>query len=676
MIIKNINFGYNNPLFKNSEIDIPHNGFIAITGESGCGKSTLLKIIHGQIELDDLVIEDTISDYDMIYFDQYATFDNDQSIKKVFCFYCSLYSQTFCENKMLEVLKKVNLDLNNSKIIRDLSSGQRKRLAIAIAMYINPKLIIFDEPTSSLDYNNKIQIIEFLKELSKNTTVLISSHDSDIESYYDMIYQISHCKINLQKKYIANEQNNLKQTNITKLNFKKLLKFQGSKAKRLTLLVIILFIGILHTVSFEQVLLYYQGQNTNTITNALSKNLIYFTYENIERNKLPIDYDFTSFKETDAIVDLDTNEKIKNIENVEKVYPYYQLQSTGYFTRLNDVDNLVSNVTIETTIGNKKKIELDGNEYVTPAVVPYYHEENDLKEKKGNFIDDVTAKTLGLNKSDLPFTMTVEVGMPICDTQRNENLRYFENNKLLEETYSVEVNQVIYDKQSITITINDIIDTTEYYNYYDSNGGGGYIYVEYNILENIIQSHMTTDISQRISLYDDLNEEIISYVPSNYVAFIDSVDNVKMVGNQMLKLNNRVMTYEPSSTIDETIQLRKSDKSNRFLINILYTVIGLVVMTILLYRFDKFYMNKIDFYHNIGLKTKQIISYIQKNIFNICGVFLIVNVLLSTARSLFDNELYIVDKSKMFIIYFFISLIISFIIYIYNYYLLKRLLHD
>ena len=160
------------------------------------------------------------------------------------------------------------------------------------------------------------------------------------------------------------------------------------------------------------------------------------------------------------------------------------------------------------------------------------------------------------------------------------------------------------------------------------------------------------------------------------MAFIDSVDNVKMVGNQMLKLNNRVMTYEPSSTIDETIQLRKSDKSNRFLINILYTVIGLVVMTILLYRFDKFYMNKIDFYHNIGLKTKQIISYIQKNIFNICGVFLIVNVLLSTARSLFDNELYIVDKSKMFIIYFFISLIISFIIYIYNYYLLKRLLHD
>lgn len=676
MLIKNINFGYEHLLFKDAEIKIPNSGFVAITGESGCGKSTLLKIIYRQIELNDLVIDDEILYRDMIYFDQYATLDNDQSIEKAYHFYCEIYNRSYNIEKLKSSLKKVNLKVEISKLIRDLSSGQRKRLAIAIAIYINPKLIIFDEPTSSLDYENKIQIIEFLKDLSKNTVVLISSHDNDIEKYYDMIYKISNKKIILINKQLNEELEDRKDNkNIYKINYRKLKKYQGKKAKRFILLLIIILFVILHIASFEQILLYYQGKNTEIITNAISKNMIYFTYENVNRNQLPIDYDYISYIETDAIIDLDTNNKIKELENVDGIYPYYQLESTGYFSRIDDIDCTTSQVSVKTNTVTKT-IVLDGSEDVTPAIVPYYDEDNSLKQRDGNFIDDITAQKLGISETDLPVTISIEVGIPVCCTYRNDSVTYYENNEPMDKSYNIEVNQVIYDKKTITIDVDEIISSEGYYNYYDSNGGGGFIYVKYDVLENIIKETATTDLENRIQLYDDLNEKIINLVPSNYIVFINSVDYIKEVNNQILSLNNRIMTYAPSTTIDETIKLRKNDKQNRYLINIIYIIIGLIITTILLYRFNKSYINKIDFYHNVGLKEKQIILYIQRNVLNICLIFFVANVLFSTVRAIVNEELYIINKGMLFIIFLIFSTILSLIIYGYNYCLLKRLIHD
>ena len=675
MIIKNINFSYDNILFEKAEIEIPNSGLTAITGESGCGKSTLLKLIYKLIKLNDLVIYDDIQQQNMIFFDQYATLDNDQTIEKAYHFYCELYHRDYNLEKIKSSLKTVNLKIDISKLIKNLSSGQRKRLAIALAIYVNPKLIIFDEPTSSLDYENKMQIMEYLKILSKETAVLISSHDNDIDAYYDRIYRIEDKKINLiknqldQSDYVKDQHNE-----DVKVNYKKLKKYQGKKAKRFILLIIVVLFAILHTASYELVALYYQGKNTDRITEAMTKNLIYYTYEYVDRNQLPTDYEYIGYTDCGAITDSEANEKIKEIDGVENVYPYFQLMSTGYLSRFDDVDSESSQASIESA-DKKWTVEFDGSE-PSPAIVPYYDEDKSLKNKNSNFIDKTTADKLGIEEKDLPAKITIEVGMPVCCTDSNDRIMYYENNKPMDTRYDIQSNEIIYDKKTVTVEVEKIIGTDEYENYYDSNGSGGSIYIKFDQIKNIIQENLTNDIGDRIKLHADLDEKIIDFVPSNYIAFVDSVDNIKKVNKRILDTNKRIITYAPSTTYDEARHLRQGDKQNRLLLNGIYIVIGLVIITILLYRFNRSYIGKMDFYYNIGFKKEQIIQYVQRNIMTIIATCFLFNVIVSTLRTHFDAEMYIYDQTIILAEFIVINLLLSVFVYIYNRFILRRLLHD
>ena len=76
-----------------------------------------------------------------------------------------------------------------------LSGGQKQRLSIARALLQNPDLLIFDEPTVGLDLKNKQIIIKKLKDLSKNKTIIIVSHDKYLFKYADFIYKINSQKL-------------------------------------------------------------------------------------------------------------------------------------------------------------------------------------------------------------------------------------------------------------------------------------------------------------------------------------------------------------------------------------------------------------------------------------------------------------------------------------------------
>ncbi|MRL91238.1 ATP-binding cassette domain-containing protein [Staphylococcus aureus] len=148
----------------------------ALVGESGAGKSTLLNIIAG--------FEDV---------SQGSIYIEDKLLKKKVDFY--RYTKKNKKDNMnlkKEVLKKVGLDLDIKRIVSSLSGGEQQRVALARLILKDPKIILADEPTGSLDTKNgKIVIDLLLKLLDENKTMIVVTHDLELAKRFDVIVNIS-----------------------------------------------------------------------------------------------------------------------------------------------------------------------------------------------------------------------------------------------------------------------------------------------------------------------------------------------------------------------------------------------------------------------------------------------------------------------------------------------------
>ena len=148
----------------------------ALVGESGAGKSTLLNIIAG--------FEDVSQG--SIYIENQTISQNlDLALK---------FKKNKKDNMNLkkEVLKKVGLDLDIKRIVSSLSGGEQQRVALARLILKDPKIILADEPTGSLDTKNgKIVIDLLLKLLDENKTMIVVTHDLELAKRFDVIVNIS-----------------------------------------------------------------------------------------------------------------------------------------------------------------------------------------------------------------------------------------------------------------------------------------------------------------------------------------------------------------------------------------------------------------------------------------------------------------------------------------------------
>ena len=174
--------------------------FTAILGPSGCGKTTLLNIIGGldQYSRGDLIIngrstkEFKDSDWD--------TYRN-HSIGFVFQSYNLIPHQTVLSNvelaltlsgvnreerrrRAIEALTKVGLQDQIKKKPNQMSGGQMQRVAIARALVNDPDILLADEPTGALDSETSVQVMEILKEISKDKLVIMVTHNPDLANQY------------------------------------------------------------------------------------------------------------------------------------------------------------------------------------------------------------------------------------------------------------------------------------------------------------------------------------------------------------------------------------------------------------------------------------------------------------------------------------------------------------
>ena len=94
-----------------------------------------------------------------------------------------------------ELLNKLGLSQKADERIENLSGGQKQRVAIARALISNPRIILADEPTGALDRSNSNEIMELLKEISKDRLVIVITHDQKICSFADEVIHIENRKI-------------------------------------------------------------------------------------------------------------------------------------------------------------------------------------------------------------------------------------------------------------------------------------------------------------------------------------------------------------------------------------------------------------------------------------------------------------------------------------------------
>ena len=174
--------------------------FVAVLGQSGSGKTTLLNIIGGldRYTSGQLIINGTPTDrYNGADWDTYRN----HSIGFVFQSYNLIPHQTVLANVELaltlsgvskterrrraaEALGKVGLSDQMSKKPSQLSGGQMQRVAIARAIVNEPDILLADEPTGALDSETSVQIMEILKEISRDRLIIMVTHNPDLAKKY------------------------------------------------------------------------------------------------------------------------------------------------------------------------------------------------------------------------------------------------------------------------------------------------------------------------------------------------------------------------------------------------------------------------------------------------------------------------------------------------------------
>ncbi len=202
--------------------------FVSILGPSGCGKTTMLNIIGGldQYTEGDLIINGTSTkkykdrDWDTyrnhsigFVFQSYNLIPHQSVLRNVeLALTLSGVSKAERKKRAKEALEMVGLGSQIKKKPSEMSGGQMQRVAIARAIVNNPDIILADEPTGALDTETSVQVMDILKEISKDRLVIMVTHNPDIANKYSTRI------INMLDGVITGDSNPLTEEEISKEN--------------------------------------------------------------------------------------------------------------------------------------------------------------------------------------------------------------------------------------------------------------------------------------------------------------------------------------------------------------------------------------------------------------------------------------------------------------------------
>lgn len=596
--LKNIKKSYKTGEFvqhalKGVSLTFDRNEFVCILGASGSGKTTLLNIIGGLDRYDsgDLIINNmSTKKFNDNLWDAYRN----NCVGFIFQSYNLIGHLSVLENvemsltlsgvknkkeKALNALDRVGLKDHAYKKPNQLSGGQMQRVAIARAIVNDPEVILADEPTGALDTKTSKQIMELIKEISKEKLVIMVTHNPDLaKKYATRIIEVKDGEVisdSLPKEKYKDKNNiEIKKTKMSFLTALKL-SFNNIRTKKgrtfLTAFassIGIIGISIILSLSngFDKQVDIYQKNTLSNFPITISKSTMSMDEKQMEEmmgSMMPGKGDYPKDK---VIYSFDINSyNMLHTNNITKEYIEYieklddSLISGISFTRATNLNLLVKNgEDVKSVSSNELNMgvipkELDKEDFMMEAFDlldgEYPKDITDivLVVDSKNRVDTKILKALGLrdkDKIDFKEVLGKEIKLVFNNQYYTKYMNMFIPNTNLDDVY--------YNKENLTLKVVGIVRNKED-NYL------GQIATSMNSLGNITDtsSMMSSNNIGSILYKNDLVEKVISVNSNSDIVLSQS------------KSDNSVFTGEKlDSDSKENMLLYLGSKDEPFMINI------------------------------------------------------------------------------------------------------------
>ena len=204
-------------VLEHCNIELNEGELLLIIGPSGSGKTTLLSLLgcliyptEGTLEINNNIINQLSANqmatirlntigFVFQQFNLLSALSSEENV--AFPLKMQGVGNTEIQKRTEEVLKKVNMWEHRKKLPKQLSGGQQQRIAIARALVTNPKIVLCDEPTASLDNKSLYIVMDELKQLAKDgKAVAVVTHDPRLAKYADRCIEIDNGQITIVNK--------------------------------------------------------------------------------------------------------------------------------------------------------------------------------------------------------------------------------------------------------------------------------------------------------------------------------------------------------------------------------------------------------------------------------------------------------------------------------------------
>lgn len=668
--IKNLNISFGDKVILNNASFHTFPGVLTIIkGKSGSGKSTFLKTFQFAYECEYIYEGQRIDEQDQDSRQQFI-YDHMVNVPQI-----PLFIEGMTIEEHIKQLVKLGYQRNDiyeekfgiaslkKKYPRNLSGGEKTRVAIYLAIMSQPEILILDEPTAALDASYAIEMIKYLKEYAEEGHyVIVATHDKRMIEEADVLYKVD-------QTLILEKENKRETSLISQIphNHKLFTLRFSHRTFRIVMNILVAFTMIICAYSYN-IYGHYNASYEQKINTIASRDLTVY--------KEKMSNDYYSYNGSEFPMTQSDYKKIKSVKNIESVKWRYEKE-------YNDV--MILGLDTETQL-KYQEAKLTGkkcNQTINLVSMQVYEDEDDYtnltvkhNDNKGVYISnqllsnqDISVDSINMDDLKLKFYLPIPMYDASGITQTGIDL---------EGSEYVDVNTVLVDLVEVELPVRGILkEGTEISS--NSYSGTRSIYVPRSVIN---QYRKTYHATQSKVLYGVPGEEGMDYTyyegslpstytmsdvdqvvvetpwkPGAYTVRVDSLKNIDKMTQELETLGFNVEgVFVDNSAINKLIS-----NNQKVLIQFM------IIVFVLLYGFY-FYLKYLilkeekqtrDFLYNLGFTTKRIsksfsLTYIKNSlILAVLGIVLL-EVFIEFVIRIHIYSL-IIPVTKMLILLFFIA---------------------
>lgn len=668
--IKNLNISFGDKVILNNASFHTSPGVLTIIrGKSGSGKSTFLKAFQFAYECEYIYEGQRMDELDQDSRQQFI-YDHMVNVPQI-----PLFIEGMTIEEHIKQLVKLGYQRNDiyeekfgiaslkKKYPRNLSGGEKTRVAIYLAIMSQPEILILDEPTAALDASYAIEMIKYLKEYAEEGHyVIVATHDQRMIEEADVLYKVD-------QTLILEKENQRETSLISQIPHNhKLFNLRFShRTFRIVMNILVAFTMIICAYSYN-VYGHYNASYEQKINTIASRDLTVY--------KEKMSNDYYSYNGSEFPMTQSDYKKIKSVKNVESVKWRYEKEYD---------DVMMLGLDTETQL-KYQEAKLTGkkcNQTINLVSMQVYEDEDDYtnltvkhNDNKGVYISnqllsnqDISVDSINMDDLKLKFYLPIPMYDASGITQTGIDL---------EGSEYVDVNTVLVDLVEVELPVRGILkEGTEISS--NSYNGTGSIYVPRSVVN---QYRKTYHATQSKVLYgvpgaegtdykyyegslpstytmSDVDQVVVEtpWKPGAYTVRVDSLKNIDKVTQELEKLGFNVEgVFVDNSAINKLLSNNKQ-----------VLMQFMIIVFVLLYGFY-FYLKYLilkeekqtrDFLYNLGFTTKRIsksfsLTYIKNSlILAVLGIVLL-EVFIEFVIRIHIYSL-IIPVTKMLILLFFMA---------------------